>query len=63
MDIISFFFQYWGLNSGPHSGRQVLYHLSHVPSPVFALGMFQVGSLFFAQADLRLLSSYLWSPA
>jgi hypothetical protein len=28
-----FFLQYWGLNSGPHACRQVLYHLSHSTCP------------------------------
>jgi hypothetical protein len=39
--------QYWCLNSGPHTWyRQALYHLSHVPSP-FALALFQVRSCAF----------------
>jgi hypothetical protein len=34
-----FFFQYWGLNSGPMLARQTVYHLSHTPT-LFTSGIF-----------------------
>jgi hypothetical protein len=58
----------WGLNSGPHTlARQAHYHLSHTLA-LFALGVFQIGSLIFARAgldcnppDFYLLSSWDYS--
>jgi hypothetical protein len=35
---------YWGLNSGPCSYRQVVYHLSHTSNPFYAVIIFKVVS-------------------
>jgi hypothetical protein len=32
--------------------RQDLYHLSHAPSPFFALGIFRIGLYIYTQASL-----------
>jgi hypothetical protein len=38
--------------------KQVLYHFNHSTSPIFVLGIFEIGSLkLFAQAGLELHSS------
>jgi hypothetical protein len=51
---------YWGLNMG-QSARQALYHLNHTASPLcFSLFFTQDFSHTFAQASLRLQSSYLF---
>jgi hypothetical protein len=40
-----FFFQNWGLNSGPYACK-MLYHLNYAPA-YFALVIFQIQSVFF----------------
>jgi hypothetical protein len=56
-----FFFQYWGLNSGPQGlilPRQVLLPLESLQHFFFVMGFFKIGSqVLFALAGLKPKSS------
>jgi hypothetical protein len=54
-----YFWQYRGLNSGPHTGRQVSYHLSHSTSPdiSFLMAVYMKG---FPEAITNLRTHHYW---